>query len=82
MMVYINYKDKVDADSVYHYHLTEAELIHPKTVSNNDFSGKMTFYKEHMNQYVATYENEDYVVVIRYDYINDLVDMTRTIEIN
>lgn len=82
MMVYINYKDKVDSDSVYHYHLTEAELIHPKKVSNNDFSGKMVFYKEHMNEYVATYENEDYVIVIRYDYINDLVDMTRTIEIN
>jgi hypothetical protein len=64
IMAYINFKDKMDAVSVDMCHLTEAELIHSKTVFDNDFQ-VMTFYKEHMNQYVPTYENNGYVLVIR-----------------
>lgn len=82
MMVYIFSKDKVNPDYVRGYQLDDAQLIHPETVSDMDFSSKMKFYKEHRNQYVASYENKDYLILIRYDYLYDLVDMTRTIQID
>ena len=86
MCVYIYDKDKCDPDTAYNYHTSESKVIYPDTVSDNDKSGKCTFYKEkhspYLNNYIASYENEDYVIIIRYDYIDDLVDMTRTIDMN
>ena len=86
MCVYIYDKDKCDADYGYSHHTSEATVIYPDTVSDNDMSGKCIFYKEkhspYLNNYIASYENNDYVIIIRYDYIDDLVDMTRTIEMN
>ena len=84
--VYINYKDKTDFNGAYGKILERSYVIYPNTVSNSDFSGKMTFYQiDHhgaLHKYYASYENDEYMILIGYDYIDDLVDMTRTIQID
>ena len=85
MCVYIDFKDKIDADTIYRYHTGEATVIYPNSVSYDDMSSECIFYKEKhspfLNNYIASYENDDYIIMITYDYIDDLVDMTRTIKI-
>jgi len=86
MVVGIYSKDLADTSYVYSFLLKDAKEIYPSEVSSNDFSGKMTFYKEKesnfLDDYAATYENENYVILITGNDLNELVDMTRTIELS